>query len=66
MVSSGQKVTEVPVVFDLPTSVIFLVVLPRANSISTILPSRLTCATSFFESALTTEMPTPCRPPDTL
>src|ERR1051326_4627248 len=62
--SSAQKRTVVPV-FRLPTcpttfsSDFFL---PSANVIEYSLPSRRTHTCNLFESALTTETPTPCRP----
>ena len=40
--------------------------LPCENSILYWAPSRLTTAISFLESALTTDAPTPCRPPEVL
>ena len=39
---------------------------PRANSCRYTFPSRRTSATSHSESALTTDTPTPCNPPETL
>ena len=62
---SGQNVTIVPVLVvgfpfrSLPTA------LPRSNSIVQVNPSRATSTVSRRESALTTETPTPCRPPET-
>ena len=40
--------------------------LPRWYSCMCTLPSRCTSTRRWLESALTTETPTPCRPPDTL
>jgi hypothetical protein len=39
---------------------------PFLNSISWVKPPRWTFSFSHSESALTTETPTPCRPPETL
>ena len=63
---SGQKRRMVPVL-RLPTvsttsrSAVFS---PPANSIRCTSPSRLTNTSSFFDRALTTDTPTPCRPPE--
>ena len=64
--ASGLKPIVVPVSLVGPTAFIFVVGSPRANSWRQVLPSRCTSATSHSESAFTTEMPTPCRPPETL
>ncbi len=66
---SGRKVIVVPTASSLaifPTISMSPVGSPRSNSCRWILPSRRTSATSRSESALTTETPTPCRPPETL
>ena len=41
-----------------------LVFSPSANSMRCNWPSRLTSTSSFFDSAQTTDTPTPCRPPE--
>ena len=46
-----------------PTFFSLLVGTPRANDCSQRKPSRLMRATIDAESAVTTEAPTPCRPP---
>ena len=56
----------VPVALVGPVAFIASIGSPRANSWRQIFPSRWTSATSHSDSALTTETPTPCRPPDTL
>ena len=72
--ASGQKVTVVPVrgspvvrSFGAgPTAVIFFLSLPPfSNSASQCLPSRSTSRMTRVERALTTEIPTPWRPPET-
>ncbi len=71
---SGQKVTVVPVrgspvlrsLGAGPVAVIFFLSLPPfSNSASQCWPSRSTSSTSRVDRALTTETPTPCRPPET-
>ena len=69
MAGSGQNVTVVPVrprgagpvTFNGPVRLP-----PSRNSISWWWPSRSTSSTSRVDRALTTELPTPCRPPETL
>src|SRR5882762_6603795 len=65
---SGQRCTVVPVLRwpTLPTTCSFDVILPSLKPILYSLPPRLIKHSSFFESALTTETPTPCRPPENL
>ena len=74
MEPSGQKVTVVPVrgspvlrsLAAGPVAVIFFLSLPPfSNSASQCWPSRSISSTSLVESALTTETPTPWRPPET-
>ena len=64
--SSGQKRMVVPVLRlpTVPTTFSSCFFLPSANHIEYSLPSRRTQTCSFFERALTTETPTPCRPPE--
>ena len=71
---SGQNVTVVPVrgspvvrSFGAgPVALIFLATLPPfSNSASQCWPSRSTSSQSRLESAFTTEIPTPWRPPET-
>ena len=74
MVPSGQKVTVVPVLGS-PVLRSFgagpvaetlrLTLPPFSNSASQCWPSRSMSSRSLAERALTTEMPTPCRPPET-
>ena len=68
----GQNVTSVPR-FSLPstigagpTTLSGATASPLANSITCSSPSRQTRKTSRVDKALTTETPTPCRPPETL
>ena len=56
---SGQNVTVVPFFLDFPISCSFSTVLPRSNEISYSLPSRRTSTTTRFDSAFTTDTPTP-------
>ena len=65
-VSSGQKRTVVPVLRfpTCPTIFRSCFFLPSPKTIVYSLPSRRTHTCSFFESAFTTETPTPCRPPE--
>ena len=66
MSGSGQKRIKVPV-FELPLPLVsFFVTLPRLKAIVYVEPSRWTCASSFWESAFTTETPTPWSPPEIL
>ena len=66
MVGSGQKVVLVPVPFAEPTFASFSDVLPWSKAILYSPPSRFTNTSTREDSALTTETPTPCKPPDTL
>ena len=68
----GQKVTSLPR-FGLPstsgagpTTLSGATTSPWANSTKCSRPSRQTRKTSFVDKALTTDTPTPCRPPETL
>ncbi len=66
---SGRKVIVVPVGSSFaiaPTTSTSPRGAPRSNSWRCTLPSRRTSAARRSESALTTETPTPCSPPDTL
>ncbi len=62
---SGQKRTVVPVWprLAVPTASSFENTLPFLKPMFHSLPSRRTLHSRCFESALTTETPTPCRPP---
>ena len=61
---SGLKETVVPRSFVSPVTVSSCVLSPRAKAISCTLPPRRTCTLSHSESALTTDTPTPCKPPE--
>jgi len=61
---SGSKVIEVPVPRAGPSALSGLVGLPRPYVCTCRLPSRLISTTSLRARALTTELPTPCRPPE--
>ncbi len=63
---SAQKCTLVPVLRlpTLPTISSSLALKPSAKRMRYSLPSRLTVTTTWVDKALTTEMPTPCRPPE--
>jgi hypothetical protein len=64
----GQKRTVVPVLF-LPTSSTtssLVRALPSLKLMLYSLPPRFTQHSRFFDSAFTTETPTPCRPPANL
>ena len=68
----GRKVILVPVknlfsiLFESPIIFNSLLTIPFSNSILYILPSLLISKIKFSDRALTTETPTPCKPPDTL
>jgi hypothetical protein len=64
MSGSGVKVMVVPVPRAAPARFILPAGLPRRKLCSHSAPSRLTRATSDSASALTTDAPTPCRPPE--
>ncbi len=66
MLASARKAMVVPVPFVLPIAFTLSFGFPILNSCSQILPSRWMVATTSVESALTTDTPTPWRPPDTL
>ncbi|MNH17652.1 hypothetical protein D3C81_1287420 [compost metagenome] len=63
---SGLKYTLVPVLRlpTEPTTSSSLALKPSAKVIWYSLPSRLTRTRTWVDRALTTEMPTPCRPPE--
>ena len=65
---SGQKRTVVPVLRwpVVPTTSSFEDTLPSRKPMLYSLPPRLIQHSSCFESALTTDTPTPCRPPENL
>ena len=63
----GMKVTSVPVSLPaVPVTRSGASATPWVNDISWTSPLRRTLSFSQTDSALTTETPTPCRPPDTL
>jgi hypothetical protein len=66
MAGSGWKYTVVPLPRAEPICLSGPVGLPCLKRISHCEPSRFTVATSSFDSALTTDAPTPCRPPAVL
>ncbi len=66
IVGSGRKNTVVPVPRAGPVFLTPLTGAPCLNRCSHVAPSRLTVATSSFDSALTTDAPTPWRPPAVL
>ena len=63
---SGQKRTVVPLTprLALPTTSSLETVRPSLKEMLYSLPSRRTQQSRFFDSALTTDTPTPCRPPE--
>ncbi len=67
VLGDGKKVTSVPrLPFESPTTFSGATATPSANSMKCSLPSRQIVSLSQLDSALTTETPTPCKPPDTL
>ena len=64
---SGQKRTVVPVLRwpTVPTTSSFEETLPSLKLMLYSLPLRLIQLSSCFDNALTTDTPTPCRPPET-
>ena len=68
----GRKVTSVPrsgwpgLLRTGPTTAKGASASPSRNSMTCSLPSRQIVSLSQVDSALTTETPTPCRPPETL
>ena len=62
----AMKWTSVPRRFDGPTIASGATGTPRRNSIWCSVPSRQILSFSQSDSALTTDTPTPCKPPDTL
>ena len=65
-VESGLNHWYVPLPSARPSRRSFCAVTPRSKVISYAQPSRFTRVVIRSESALTTEMPTPCSPPETL
>jgi hypothetical protein len=65
---SGQKRTVVPVLRapTLPTTSSFECMRPSRKLMLYSLPPRRTQHSRCFDSALTTDTPTPCRPPENL
>ena len=66
IVGSGRKNTVVPLPRAAPSFFTPPTGSPCLYFCSQVEPSRLTVATSSRESALTTDAPTPCRPPAVL
>jgi hypothetical protein len=66
--SDGVKVTSVPVLFlsHVPTAFSGASGTPCLKRMNHSCPLRQTRRSRIFESALTTETPTPCSPPETL
>ena len=62
----GKKVTLVPFKSDLPISFSGALVIPFSNSTKYFFPSLKISTFKLLESALTTDTPTPCKPPETL
>ncbi len=63
----GRNVTSVPRLSPAsPVTASGATASPSRNSMACSLPSRQIVSLSQVDSALTTETPTPCRPPDTL
>ena len=62
----GKKVTLVPFKSDLPISFSGALVIPFSNSTKYFFPSLKISTLKLLESALTTDTPTPCKPPETL
>ena len=63
----GKNVTSVPRLPPVsPTTFSGATATPSRNSMKCSLPSRQIVSLSQLDSALTTETPTPCRPPETL
>ena len=63
----GRNVTSVPRLPSAsPVTASGATASPSRNSMKCSLPSRQIVSLSQVDSALTTETPTPCRPPDTL
>ena len=64
----GQMRSDVPVFFSptLPVFFSFFVTAPSANAIACTPPSRLISTSRRSDSALVTDTPTPCRPPENL
>ena len=62
----GKKVICVPVSFVFPIIFKGAFAEPSSNSIKCLFPSLLIINFNFLDKALTTETPTPCKPPETL
>ena len=62
----GKNFICVPEFFDFPIAFNGAFALPFLNSIKYFLPSLLISNSNFSDKALTTETPTPCKPPETL
>ena len=62
----GKNVILVPFFFVLPNFLRGLTELPSLNLISYSLPSLKIFKSNFSDNALTTDTPTPCKPPETL
>ena len=62
----GRNVICVPVSFDFPISFNGFFASPLSNSTKYFFPSLLISNSNFSERALTTETPTPCKPPEIL
>ena len=66
MDSSGLKVTIVPVISVVPTSLTSYLGTPISYSCWWIFPPRWTTTLRLVDNAFTQETPTPCKPPETL
>ena len=62
----GKKLILVPEVLDFPITLSGNLALPFSNSIKYFFPSLFISNSNFLDKALTTDTPTPCRPPETL
>ena len=62
----GKKVIAVPVSLELPISFKGFFALPCENSIKYFFPFICIYNSNFSDRELTTDTPTPCKPPDTL
>ena len=62
----GEKVILVPNSFDLPIIFKGYFASPLLNSVKYFLPSLFISNSNFSDKALTTDTPTPCKPPETL
>ena len=67
VLGEGRNVTSVPrLSFASPTAFSGATATPSRNSMKCSLPSRQMVSLSQVDSALTTDTPTPCSPPETL